>query len=339
VLITVDGLRWQELFSGIDAGLLGDREKSGVRRPKDLLSRYDAQEGTERRVRLFPFFWDQLVPGGVLLGDRDAGSAVSVSNPHWISYPGYAELLTGRVQEHIKSNDPVPIGLPTILDFLKKEWGLKQSDVAVFASWERFQVGASQRPGDFVINAGYQELPHGISLPDTAALIKLQEEMRTPWDDVRHDRVTMDLSLEYVERYGPRVLYVALGETDDWAHERRYDRVIQAAHRFDRYLKQLWTKLQSLPTYRNNTLLVITTDHGRGVSRDDWTSHKAKIKRSNETWFFAYGPGVPAFGSRVSTKPVVLAQVAATILRHLGIDPARFHADIAPAIQGAFPMP
>ena len=49
------------------------------------------------------------------------------------------------------------------------------------------------------------------------------------------------------------------GETDDWAHDGRYDRVLEAYARSDRYLAQLWTWLESQPhvirSFRPNDLM------------------------------------------------------------------------------------
>ena len=54
----------------------------------------------------------------------------------------------------------------------------------------------------------------------------------------------------------PRVLYVMLGETDEWAHGRRYDLYLDAAQRNDRFIKRLWETAQSMPEYANRTALV-----------------------------------------------------------------------------------
>ena len=62
----------------------------------------------------------------------------------------------------------------------------------------------------------------------------------------------------------PRVLFVGYGETDNWAHQGRYDLVLDSAHRFDDFVQQLWKTMQAMPQYRGSTTFIITTDHGRG---------------------------------------------------------------------------
>lgn len=78
----------------------------------------------------------------------------------------------------------------------------------------------------------------------------------------RHDRVKK-----------PRVLHISFGETDDWAHEGRYNQVLASARRTDGFIETLWDVLQSLPEYAGKTSLVLTTDHGRGDTQVEWNNH------------------------------------------------------------------
>ena len=75
----------------------------------------------------------------------------------------------------------------------------------------------------------------------------LQFETPTPWDSVRHDVYTFRFAMDHLARHRPRVLYLALGETDDWAHDGRYDRVLETYARTDQYLRELWEWLQAQP--------------------------------------------------------------------------------------------
>jgi hypothetical protein len=52
-------------------------------------------------------------------------------------------------------------------------------------------------------------------------------------------RTLSRFAMDHPARHRPRVLYPGLGETDDWAHDGRYDRVLEAFARRDEYLKQL----------------------------------------------------------------------------------------------------
>src|SRR5947199_5855054 len=101
ILVTADGLRWQEVFHGIDPMLANLKavhmDKAEARRKK-----YVRPTAPESREALMPFFWKQLVPQGIVLGN------VKVTNAYRVSYPGYSEILTGRAEDTlIRNNDPI----------------------------------------------------------------------------------------------------------------------------------------------------------------------------------------------------------------------------------------
>ena len=68
LLITFDGLRWQELFGGADRRLF-DREHGGVRDVGALQKRFWLDDTEERRARLLPFFWSVVATQGMVLID------------------------------------------------------------------------------------------------------------------------------------------------------------------------------------------------------------------------------------------------------------------------------
>ena len=98
------------------------------------------------------------------------------------------------------------------------------------------------------------------------AINEFAAELPPYWAEERFDAPTGLGALEYLRQKRPRVLYVMLGETDEWAHGRRYDLYLDAARRNDRFIRQLWEAAQALPEYAGTTALVLATDHGRGES-------------------------------------------------------------------------
>jgi hypothetical protein len=172
--------------------------------------------------------------------------------------------------------------------------------------------------------------------PEMEIFNRIQFEMRTPWDVVRHDTVTLGLALGYLKRYKPKFFYLALGETDDWAHERRYDRMVQAISLFDSALRDLWETLQSMEPYRGRTTLIVTTDHGRGNGLDQWMSHGADVSGSNETWIGVFGPDTPNLGEIRDQPNYTASHIAATILGFYGLDYRAFNPKAAPPISEAF---
>jgi hypothetical protein len=106
ILITLDGIRWHDVFRGADSSLLfGDKYmKKFADRWREL---YWDKEVQTRRERLMPFFWGTLKNEGQIFGNRDTGSEVSVKNPYNMSYPGYSEIFTGYADKNINSNNQV----------------------------------------------------------------------------------------------------------------------------------------------------------------------------------------------------------------------------------------
>jgi bisphosphoglycerate-independent phosphoglycerate mutase (AlkP superfamily) len=118
----------------------------------------------------------------------------------------------------------------------------------------------------------------------------------------------------------PRVLFVGYGETDNWAHQGRYDLVLKSAHGFDHFVQQLWETMQAMPEYRGQTTFILTTDHGRGSGPVEWKEHGVDEKGSENIWIAMIGPDTPAHGERHEISPVTQSQIAATVAALLGKD-------------------
>lgn len=308
ILVTADGLRWQELFNGLDDTLVG--------KAAHLLDKFGKGSLQDRRRALMPFFWSTIATRGVVLGNPANNSSVRVTNGFRVSYPGYSEILTGRAQDEvIRGNDKLQNPSETILEFVRRKLDLPRSKVALFASWDVFPFIGESRPGSIFINAGYQDDSGSPAMRDLSIV---QSKAMTPWDSVRHDYVTLNMALDYMKRERPRVTYIALGETDDWAHDRRYDRVVSAIQYFDEALSRIAEFIASTPEYKDSTSIVITSDHGRGATAQDWHSHGKDVSGADRIWLAVMGPDTPARGE--ASGSAFQRDIAPTILRLLGLD-------------------
>ncbi len=331
VLVTVDGIRWQEVFDGVDPKLIEDSRYS--RNPELLKKTYWHEQRSKRRQRLFPFLWSVIASEGVLVGDREHESYMDVSNSWWFSYPGYNEILTGRADPAIDSNDPNWNANVTFLEILNGMTGFT-GRVLAFGSWKVFPYIINAQRSGIPVNAGF-----AIETPAASEQIrwlnKVSAEAPRLWSAVRVDFITHGYAMEALRRQRPRVLYIAYGETDDFAHDRSYDRYVDAAHRTDQMLSGLWDWLQTSPFYDGRTTLIITTDHGRGNTPDGWPHHAsaaATAKRgildapdgvvgSNEIWLAAIGPSIHSKG--LTKGRWKQSQIAATALASLQLDPVK----------------
>ncbi len=134
--------------------------------------------------------------------------------------------------------------------------------------------------------------------------------------------------MDYVKTAHPRVLFVGYGETDNWAHQGRYDLVLESAHDMDRFVQQLWDTMQAMPQYRGTTTFIITTDHGRGSGLTEWKEHGVEEKGSENIWIAVLGPDTAPLGERAQVPSVAQAQIAATLAAFVGKD---YHRDLPKA--------
>jgi hypothetical protein len=339
VLVTLDGARIEEIFGGLDRVVLQSTLKDGQRiDDHPTYRRVWAATPEARRRKLMPFFWGTLMQAhGSVAGNRTLGSRVALTNRHWFSYPGYSEILTGEAHDDvIKSNDPIRNPYETVLEGVRRAHGLPVDAVATFASWGVFNQIVEHTEGATTTDAGPDEATP--KDPRDRELAALQAETLPPWDNVRADIFTFRLAMSHFARARPRLVYLALDETDDWAHDGRYDRLLDAFARTDRYLEQLWTWLQSQPDYRDRTHLLITTDHGRGHTAADWRDHGAKIVGADQTWMAFASPHMKARGEWRDHAPLTTSQIAATVARWLGVDWRKTHPAAGTPIAQAMPQ-
>ena len=317
ILITLDGMRWQEVFKGADSLLVDDTGM--VKVPGSLIEDFWDENPVERRKMLMPFFWNTLATEGQIYGNRAYGNKVDNSNKMWFSYPGYNEVLSGFADDQrINSNDKINNPNVTLLEYLNRMPEF-QGKVMAFGSWDVFPFIVNEERSGVPVNAGF-DLAEGENLsPEEILTNKLQSEIRGPWGGVRLDAFTQSYALAALKNKKPRVLYVAYGETDDWAHENHYDQYIWSAKQTDVYIKEIWDFIHSDPQYKDKTTMIITTDHGRGISKTSWRSHGSQVAEAGEIWMAAIGPDTPATGEMKSPGQWQSAMIARTILQILGL--------------------
>ena len=319
VLIVSDGLRWQEIFTGADPTLLNESHGGIWDKEQDLRREFWRDDPLERRRALFPFLWNTVAVRGQIFGNQAQGSVARVTNGLAFSYPGYNEMLTGHPDPKIDSNEFGPNPNVSVLEWLNTLPEL-HGKVSVFATWavfkDIFNVARSHLP----LQVGWDP-PYLGELSERQALLNrlYQTTTRLDNEDV-YDAFQQVPLLDSFAKQQPQVLFVGYGETDNWAHAGRYDLVLHSAHLFDRFVGELWERLQALPAYRDRTTFIITTDHGRGSGPTEWKEHGIEQKGSENIWIAVLGPDTPSLGERRHIDEVHQAQIAATVAALLGKD-------------------
>lgn len=313
-IITIDGLRWQELFNGADENII--KEGNYVLDTGIVNEMYWDNEVTERRKKLMPFLWNVVAKKGQIYGNRHYGNMMNVANKYKFSYPGYNEMFTGYADSKFVPNTPVQNDNTNILEFLNHQHRYKDKVVA-FTSWNIFPFILNEKRSGFMINSGY-EMPE--SLKDTVfnSTINLVEQNITDKGHTRYDELTYINAREYIKQEHPKVALISFGEADEYAHHGHYDKYLQSIANTDRMIAELWYYVQTEPFYKNNTTFLITTDHGRGRKTHTWTDHLFLIKGSGEIWMAILGPGILPLGEMKNDAILYQKQIAATIAKLLG---------------------
>ena len=319
VLVTLDGLRWQELFTGADSSLITN--KTFVKDPVGLNTLFWAETPQARRKQLMPFFWETIVAKGQIYGNRAYGNHVNVSNSMWFSYPGYNEILCGYPDDaRIRTNNKFMNPNVTVLEFLNRIPAYK-GKVAAFCSWDVFPYIINEERSGIPVNAGFRKADGPKLTLREQFLNELQDEIPSPWSSVRLDAFTHHYMLEYVKKATPKVLYISYGETDDFAHDGKYDAYLKSAQQRDVFLGFLWGQLKCLPEYKDKTTLIITTDHGRGTSPiEAWKNHGEDVPGADQIWFAVIGPDTPAMGEVKQRGQYYQKQIAKTLAAFLKVE-------------------
>jgi hypothetical protein len=325
VIVTLDGMRWQEVFNGADKEILAN--KKFTKDSADTHAEFWDGNAQQRRKKLFPFLWSQVETNGQIYGNRAFSNFVNVANPYWFSYPGYNEIFTGYPDDSVNSNNKVWNPNTNVLEFINSQKNYK-GKVAAFSTWDVFPYILNTKRSGVYVNADVDTLHFK---DEKFQLINDWQFLTTRPIGVRPDVITYIAAREYMKSFKPKVLYIAFDETDDFAHGGMYDQYLKSAHAQDKMIADLWNYIQSTPGYKDKTTLFITCDHGRGDKvKEEWQHHGKKIEGADQIWFAVLGPDTKAGGEIKQPQQLYQKQFAASFAAMLGMQFKPAHAAAAP---------
>jgi hypothetical protein len=292
VLVTMDGVRTREFFEGTDP------------------YHHSKLEAAERGV-VFKNLWEKGVAQGLVFGKF---GGYRIASDVAISLPSYQALMTGH-STHCQNNQCGRVKEETVLESVKRELGLKKSEVAVFGSWKGMKNSTAQSSRT-IFRSIYPDFK---SYAGDRTLRKLRNASafdRPEWAGSRKDHYTWDMGMHYLKTYCPRLLYLSLVDSDEFGHEGNYPGYVRALRTYDVWLDSLMRSLDGMGAYGKDTTLIVTTDHSRGEG-DGWTSHGSQPDTEKEVFLFVRGPGFQAKG--ITTSQATHAHIRPTIEKILGV--------------------
>jgi hypothetical protein len=270
VLVTLDGIRWNEIFEGSDSELTGTPSET-----------------------VMPHLTQDLAREGMLLGDTKT-SSVFVANSVNMSLPGYQSIFAG-FPTRCYTNFCRTTRVRTFPEELVSRYHFDHRQMAAFASWSQI-ARAYSRPGAPVyLNAGLK--PSGLEDPFHAYLDRIQMEDIPKWNrpgiwTARYDRFTYAHALHHLKTEHPRFLYLSLLDADEEAHAGHYQAYLDSLKTYDRWIREIADTLDSMGEYGRNTLLIVTTDHGRGKGGNRWMNHGMRYPESHRIFMYLRGRGI-----------------------------------------------
>lgn len=102
IIVTLDGMRWWEIFGGIDSQIVVN--KKFTRDSASVISAFGSSDRNERRKKQFPFLWNNIAVQGQIFGDRLGGSEVNNAMPTLAGLLGFHFISDQGKAEPIKSN-------------------------------------------------------------------------------------------------------------------------------------------------------------------------------------------------------------------------------------------
>lgn len=306
IVVTIDGVRWQDVFGGVDPAMA-------------TMASIPAREVVDAAT-LLPNLY-AFAREGVVSGAPGHGKPMMASGPNYVSLPGYLEIFSGSTSVGCRTNGCDPTTRRTFFDRARDEVAATDRDVAIISSWEKIAHAASSAPERLTVSAGR----HGGATRDRVRIDSELDAMLdaaaasapTPGhDDYRADAHTSAIALRYLERARPRVLAVGLGDTDEHAHAGDYASYLAALRGADRFLGELRATLARMGSYGAHTTVVVTCDHGRSSGFND---HGWDSPESGRVWMVAAGGAVPALGYLDEGGAERLADIAPTLEGLLGM--------------------
>jgi predicted AlkP superfamily pyrophosphatase or phosphodiesterase len=254
ILITVDGVRFQEIFS------YGHKINS---------KRLPNLHGLQSDNKLWAY------------------NRMKISNKPAISLPGYYAIMSGKFEKKCKRNLCPNIEKETFFDYFAK-LNIPSKKLAAFASWERLELALESNPGNITRNVAFAPFSDSEATVDEENWINninaMAQGHRPPWGGSRYDRFTFELAKYYIKKHRPRITYIQLVDTDEYAHLGERKKYEQAIKTFDQWTSELLELLASLGgDYGRNTSVVITTDHGRGRGFL-WKHHSKEYLSAKRVW-------------------------------------------------------
>ena len=224
ILVTLDGARTQEMFGGLDAAVLAStlKEDETARGVPDLHAVLGGDaRGAPAEADAVPVAADGDAT------DRSPATGRSAAPCSCATACGSPTPATRRSCSASRTTTRSRATIRCAIRTRPCSSGCARRCGCRARRWRRSRRGASSTPSPSTSKARRSSTPASSRsarpIPACASSTTCSSEAKPPWDGIRHDAFTFRLAMHHLATARPRVLYIAFDETDDWAHDGRYD--------------------------------------------------------------------------------------------------------------------
>ncbi len=256
-----------------------------------------AQEGFDDTTHQYiPHMWNDLRPLGTLYTNVRVSSKTETFASHCGMTYGvqdFRPIRAAEFNEYWKGSSYYP----NIFEMTRQAFNLPEEKVQIIGGFG----GISQFHHNFHPAYGDEMWPifHALRWPDYGRYEKL---------------------LELMETDKPSLMMVNLHEVDMRGHSGLWEEYLIGIETADSLVHDLWLRIQSSDHYRDDTALIIVTDHGRHSDnvREGFQHHACDCKGCQRAFILGIGPGIKS--NLMIDTYVDLIDICATIGELIGVD-------------------
>ncbi|KTD71890.1 sulfatase-like hydrolase/transferase [Legionella tucsonensis] len=284
IYVTLDGVRWQDVY---------------------------------QTHKHFPKFWQKHASKFIFYGEPSGNTPIYTASVP-ISLPSYQSQMAGSVQS-CADNDCGRIKVETLPEKIIRQLHLPKKKVAIFSSWPEISYAAEHIAGTTFSNNGNEFVydPDSLKPDDVMDALNQKQHDDHPDSKNRYDPYTFAQAWHYFVTYEPLFLWISLNDADEAAHAddlKAYHKVLSY---YDDVLDEILSYLQAKGIDKQ-TLVIITTDHGRGYGRN-WVNHGPKYPESKKIWAFVMNGKLAPVAQDEEKGRYSLLSIRPTIEKALGL--------------------
>ncbi|MFT6846111.1 MAG: hypothetical protein ACJAUV_002314 [Flavobacteriales bacterium] len=185
--------------------------------------------------------------------------------------PGHTAITTGVYQKIDNTGKELPAN-PSIFQYYLKQSGVPREKAWIVTSKGKLEVLANTT--DSVWNNQFKPKYNsgGSSNP------------------YRNDVLTHKKAKEIIKKHEPKIMLVQYMEPDISGHNDDWEGYLKGLQTSDSLTVDLWNYLQSLPNYTDNTIMLVTNDHGRHTKH--FAHHGDECLGCRSIFLLAIGKGI-----------------------------------------------